>query len=650
MNEELSNYQIYSEPFPEMGSISGEGATKLLGQALTPLELLLRETIQNSWDASEGESSQTRFEIKLRFLKNNEKSTLKNFLFELPPSNSKDRSILEEFLNKDNQLIMEICDFGTKGLGGPLSAAKSLNKNESIDFVNFVKNIGSHRDKINGAGTYGFGKSSLFKFSKCNTILIDSLTKYNEKLENRFIGYSLGSEYSSNGQKFTGRHWWGLKKNINQNNFSLDPVLDIEAQKIALNLGLTIRRAEEDKGTSLVILDPDLDDIKEPEFTPDKIPYLRNILKLRIEEILLWWAWPKFTLREDNTYPIKCSISIFDEEYEISEPMNIEPLNLMVKALYTARAKKNPIYCAKPKKLLGYIGEVQDKKNSLVSDSRFRDALGGKGLIPRELSHFALLRPAELVVKYEHVKDALKEDQPQWGGVFICDDNEEIEKAFAKSEPPAHDDWKPNATNEISKEQKTFVISALRNIKKRVNSLNGREKSENDLSQNFETSGDSLAWLSNELAQSIIGKGIIGGTDGLRTQSRRRTARKKNKLKLSNPKNRCTKIDNGVKIAEFVMNLSGKDGTKIEIELNPFVVTEEGNELVAPNGKSPQIIMFEAEDHYSNNDFRRDFSNHNSSEKINPSFTLEKESIEIVVSVEIPDEVAVSLTAELIRN
>ena len=84
--------------------------------------------------------------------------------------------------------------------------------------------------------------------------------------------------------------------------------------------------------------------------------------------------------------------------------------------------------------------------------------------------------PAELVVKYEHVKDALKEDQPQWGGVFICDDNEEIEKAFAKSEPPAHDDWKPNSTNEISKEQKTFVRSALKNIKKRVNFLNGREK------------------------------------------------------------------------------------------------------------------------------------------------------------------------------
>ena len=105
-----------------------------------------------------------------------------------------------------------------------------------------------------------------------------------------------------------------------------------------------------------------------------------------------------------------------------------------------------------------------------------------------------------------------------------------------------------------------------------------------------------------------------------------------------------------MKIAEFVMNLSGEDGTKIEIELNPFILTEEGNESVAPNGRSPQIIMFEAEDHYSNNDFERDFPNHNSSEKINPSFTLEKKSIEIVVSVEIPYEVAVSLTAELIRH
>ena len=47
---------IYSEPFRRDGNISAEGASKLLGRpSLSPLELLLRETLQNSWDASIGE-------------------------------------------------------------------------------------------------------------------------------------------------------------------------------------------------------------------------------------------------------------------------------------------------------------------------------------------------------------------------------------------------------------------------------------------------------------------------------------------------------------------------------------------------------------------------------------------------------------------
>ena len=36
---------------------------------------------------------------------------------------------------------------------------------------------------------------------------------------------------------------------------------------------------------------------------------------------------------------------------KFTEPMHIEPLNLMVKALYIAR-QENPIYCANPKKAI----------------------------------------------------------------------------------------------------------------------------------------------------------------------------------------------------------------------------------------------------------------------------------------------------------
>ena len=70
---------IYSEPFRRDGNISAEGASKLLGRpSLSPLELLLRETLQNSWDASIGEKSDIpSFKIRVRNLNEIEKLKFK---------------------------------------------------------------------------------------------------------------------------------------------------------------------------------------------------------------------------------------------------------------------------------------------------------------------------------------------------------------------------------------------------------------------------------------------------------------------------------------------------------------------------------------------------------------------------------------------
>ena len=74
-----------------------------------------------------------------------------------------------------------------------------------------------------------------------------------------------------------------------------------------------------------------------------------------------------------------------------------------------------------------------------------------------------MLRPAELVVKY--LARSLEEGQDQWCGVFICDNNKEIEQSFAKSEPPSHDDWNPQSLDDNY--QRTFVNQALTKIKKK---------------------------------------------------------------------------------------------------------------------------------------------------------------------------------------
>ena len=82
--------------------------------------------------------------------------------------------------------------------------------------------------------------------------------------------------------------------------------------------------------------------------------------------------------------------------------------------------------------------------------------------MPSQSSHIALMRPAELVVNYlsgEH----LPSEMIEYGGVFICDDD--VESAFAASEPPSHDEWIPDY---LTGHDKTFVNVALRRIRERL--------------------------------------------------------------------------------------------------------------------------------------------------------------------------------------
>mgnify|MGYP001193309082 FL=1 len=636
---------IYSEPFRRDGNISAEGASKLLGRpSLTPLELLLRETLQNSWDASIGAKNDVpSFNIRVRNLNEIEKLKFQSFFSELPPkeANESVNKGLEEFFNKPNQYVLEICDFGTRGLGGPFSASESLSDSESNDFVNFVKNIGSPRDIQLGGGTYGFGKSSLFKMSKCNTILIETLTKNKNKNQNRMIGYALGSEFSSKGKRFTGRHWWGIKSDSLEDPNSVDPLIDDDAKNYAKEMGLMTRHNSTRSGTSLVILDPNLEDLEANNdenqislIRPEDNDLLCKKLMIRIQEILLWHAWPKFTPREDDKVPMKCTISIFEKTQKLPDPRYLSPFDLLTNSLNKARKKEEEIFSQRPKKLLGYVG-VQKFSYELETDQRFRKLLGDESLIPDKLSHFALLRPAELVVKY--INRTLEEGQPQWGGVFICNNEPDIEQSFAKSEPPSHDDWNPQSLE--NNYQRTYVNQALTKIKEKIKILSGINSSGNQEDEDSLNEGDSLAKLAGDLGRSLIGKGF-GGSDG--SKERKQTSgsgtTKVKFSRLTKPVALGTKLVDEKLVADFSMQLASKKDNMIDINLKSFVKTDEGKEFFAPNGKSPKIIKVLV-------DNKEQFL-----EEDKLTFKPDTDNSDIRVSVEIPDYVAVYLNAELLNN
>lgn len=630
---------LHSEPYSRDGNLSADGAVRLLGQpALSPLELVIREALQNSWDASLGCEETPVFSIRIRVLDSDQLGAMRSFFSELPPPEAHEpiAGCIRRFLDSSQPLVMEICDERTKGLGGPTSASESLREGEVPDFVNFVRNIGSPRDMVLGGGTYGFGKSSLFRISGCSTLIIHSLTGTAHAPEHRLIAKALGMAFDHDGRRYTGRHWWGIPSDVERVGDSVDPVTGEEGSRIAQALGMNERHSPEQRGTTLMLLDPDLEDLRneDGQIACTGLGPRRRLLA-RIQEILLWHCWPKFTALEDGTVPMKCRLSILGEEIDLPDPTTIQPLWLLTQALQEARSQSDEVFCERPKQRIGFFGKCQASLQ-LHTDDRFRVHLGDESLIPDKLCHMALLRPAELVVRYQ-VGSLNEADQTQWGAVFICDrgpDNA-VEQAYARSEPPAHDDWEPKADQSLTPHQRTFVNVGLTRIKERVKKLSGT-----DIARALrirEKEQESLAALAGELGRSLIGSGPGGSAGGSSTP--RGGASRRRPLRLSAPVALGTALRDGSPVATFRIRLTGDSEEAAVIGFTPWVQSDvREREAVAPNGTTPEIVGISIDE-----------------EAVDVSASRIRcqpagKGVEILVSVSVPDYVAVGLTAELVES
>lgn len=633
----MSLIRLHSEPFSRDGNIAADGAARLLGQpALSPLELVIRETIQNSWDASLQTEGTPSYSIRIRHLETSQMDAMRSFFQHLPPETADEpiAGLLRRFLASSG-LVMEICDACTQGLDGPTSASRALQEGESANFVNFIRNIGSARDLAQGGGTYGFGKSSLFRISRCQTIIVHSVIADAAGLEHRLIGKALGAAFDHDGRRFTGRHWWGALSE--EDGGSVDPVLRSQAAEFAEALGFQERTTHEQRGTSLMILDPDLEEFDPSgEFATSPPTEIRNHLCARLQDTILWHCWPKFTRRGDGSIPMECQLSILGNNFPLPDPTTIMPLWLMTEALASARAKEDPVHCLKPKMLVGFFGQ-RGASLELAADDRFRRHLGDTALIPERLHHVALLRPAELVVRY--LEGAINEtEQRQWAGVFITDigKNAEVEKAFAMSEPPAHDDWQPKAAQALTPHQRTYVNVALNRIRERIRQLSG-----SDIKQGRLAGGEarsSLAALAGDIGRSLIGAGP-GGADGNRTGSGGGSGGKQASLRIGSPVSEGTSLLNGQLVARFRIRLTGPSDVTPSLSFTPWVQMDEGTkDPVAPNGKAPQVIGVEIDSQpvlYGERGYAC---------SVLPGGT------DIQVLVSIPDYVAVGITAEIVQG
>lgn len=466
------------------GDTDGSGAQRLLGQPDLPIhDLLVRETAQNSWDAALGIQSVPRFQMLYRELSEDVRDVLRWNVFTAAAPDL----ALDQYLKAPVMGAIEIVDRGTRGLGGPIRNDLDPAPGEVTDYADLVLTIGAPPDHAHGGGTYGFGKTATYMVSRCSTIIIWSRAKDQDgALIERFIASAMGPSFTVDGQKFTGRQWWGTGSHDGSSGvFQPEPAQNEDARRLGSAV-FEVGFEGDELGTSILILDPRPSDERDslPEAWADAV--LRNL-------------WPK--LGEVQPENRRMDVSVVDRGFAvpISSTGDSPVLDALQRCLTAVRAQQaigestdpfvkiEPIWCGRPKTLLGHLALTN--VIAVADDDPLRYAVGGVALMRHE---------AELVVKYQ-AHPGVSEGVIEWVGVFKP--TREVDRAFAASEPPAHDNWAPDGM--MNKAEKRLVNVALREIADSVKRFVSRQPA-----QLATTASGSTGRLSAALA------GLAGSMDG----------------------------------------------------------------------------------------------------------------------------------------
>ena len=440
--------ELLSESVAPTGSISAAGVRNAIGRPDMDLwTLFARETLQNSIDAKRRDlASPLHFSIDIRELDDQQHETLLNeVLVEIPADGEDDWGRL-----RTDRTVAIVSDRGTDGLGGPLRADES--SKEHTDFADFVWNVGQPPDKKLGGGTYGYGKGVLYRASAVGTVVIHTRCLTADGIESRLIACALGEPFAAavdgRTSRHTGRHWWGVRSE----SAPFGPLIGAEADRVAAELGMP--GYDDATGTSIMVLCARTNDADDSDPAEQ-----RRETAAAIADALFWFGWPVLIGRGDG--PVAAlSVSVNGESLAIPDPASHPEIRHLVASLrnaLTAGDESREIRVTRPPVLTGRLALRRHPDNQEDSNGR---------PIEGPLHHVALMRHPLTVVHYLPGPPSA-EPRSAWSGVFIADDA--VDRAFAGSEPPAHDEWVPRAV--VDKAQRRIVNVTLRRIREEMREL-----------------------------------------------------------------------------------------------------------------------------------------------------------------------------------
>jgi hypothetical protein len=391
---------------------------------LSNLHILVREAIQNSYDAREP-GSQPEIEFSFRPIDAKSQKYLRERVFTGTPEGVEQ---LHKDLASDSADWLVISDRGTSGLSGAVSPTiartREFESGIASKFYRFFWPAQRPEDfKAADGGTFGVGRNIFSLLSNSKTLVVFTRTISDEgQLESRLMAMSRGEPYLFGGKLHEGMHFWG-----NSTSSPAVPVVGEVAVEIASALGMTDFLGER-LGTSIAILNPNMAEYLED--TDEKNGGdLYQDAALEICRAIQLWAWPHivdetmhFFIREVETsknvkdYPQLSVLDGFIEAYQriVSAGHGVEDVELKGKRSATHK-----------------VGLIAYNK---ILDA---DVHWGDNRVPRQ--SIALMRKAKLVVKY--FSSAQSAEIEPHTAVFVVTDDD-ADHVFRASEPAAHDEWK----------------------------------------------------------------------------------------------------------------------------------------------------------------------------------------------------------------
>ncbi len=317
----------------ERMSESGSSLLKLMqSQSIKTLDLLVRESIQNSLDASKDRKNKTRVNVDFITGEFDTESFCRHFPY------ISDR--LKKRYPKTKHDFIAVRDSGTTGLTGTTDVEDDRSRLQGL-----IYQISKNQQEKGSGGNWGLGKTTFFRIG-IGLVIYYSRTKENNQYCNKLAAalvedetkQPLITEPNSRGIAFFGIYSDNVRRDIRSLTV---PVTDEKAIETFLNIFSIKPYTEDETGTTIIMPFADLNKhLKEmnPEKTDrlERNPAWTNNINDCLRILIQRWYAPRISNPEYPGSWLKPSVNGIT-----INSSNMEPIFVLIRDLYNVAVDQN---------------------------------------------------------------------------------------------------------------------------------------------------------------------------------------------------------------------------------------------------------------------------------------------------------------------